>query len=82
MKVFVRIKSLKKQRSSELTPYELPEGIGTVRGLIAAFVHAEVERFNDKDTELPLLALMSAFSAPKIWIVDPGILAKDIKEPA
>ena len=60
MKVFVRIKSLKKRKSAELHSYELSEGIGTVRGLIAAFVHAEVERFNDKDTELPLLALMSA----------------------
>ena len=60
MKVFVRIKSLKKRKSTELRSYELSEGIGTVRGLIAAFVHAEVERFNDKDTELPLLALMSA----------------------
>ena len=60
MKVFVRIKSLKKRKSTELRSYELSEGIGTVRGLIAAFVHAEVERFNDKDMELPLLALMSA----------------------
>lgn len=60
MKVFVRIESLKKRKSTELRSYELSEGIGTVRGLIAAFVHAEVERFNDKDTELPLLALMSA----------------------
>ena len=50
MKVFVRIKSLKKRKSTELRSYELSEGIGTVRGLIAAFVHAE----------LPLLALMSA----------------------
>ena len=60
MNVYVRIKSLGKNKASELRPYELPEGIDTVRGLIAAFVHAEVERFNDKDTELPLLALMSA----------------------
>lgn len=41
-------------------PYELPDGIGNVRELIAAFVHAEVERYNSKDTELPLLALLSA----------------------
>ncbi len=58
MKVYVRIKSLNRRKSSELMPYELPEGIGTVRGLIAAFVLAEVERFNSKDTEQPLLALM------------------------
>ena len=60
MNVYVRIKSLGKNKASELRPYELPEGIDTVRGLIAAFVHAEVERFNDKDTELPLLTVMSA----------------------
>ena len=60
MKVFVRIRSLKKRSPAELTPYELPEGIGTVRELIEAFVHTEVERFNSKDTERPLLALMSA----------------------
>ena len=60
MNVNVRIKSLNKRKSTELRPYELPEGIGSVRELIKAFVHAEVERFNDKDTELPLLTLMSA----------------------
>lgn len=59
MNVFVKIKSLNKRNCTEFRPYELPEGIGSVRELIAAFVHAEVERFNDKDTELPLLTLMS-----------------------
>lgn len=60
MNVFVKIKALNKRNCTELCPYKLPEGIASVRELIAAFVHAEVERFNDKDTELPLLTLMSA----------------------
>ena len=60
MNVYVRIKSIGKNKATELRPYELPEGIGSVRELIKAFVHAEVERFNDMDTELPLLTLMSA----------------------
>lgn len=60
MNVFVKIKALNKRNCTELCLYKLPEGIASVRELIAAFVHAEVERFNDKDTELPLLTLMSA----------------------
>ena len=59
MLVYVRIKSLDKRKSSALIPYELPEGIGDVRTLIASFVHVEVERYNQKDTERPLLALLS-----------------------
>ena len=44
----------------ESLSYELPEGIEDVRTLIASFVHAEVERCNQKDTERPLLALSNA----------------------
>ena len=60
MQVYVRIKSLDTKKSSTLISYELPEGIEDVRTLIASFVHAEVERYNQKDTERPLLALLNA----------------------
>lgn len=59
MRVYVRIKALKKSQNSELKPYSLPKGIRTVRELITAFVHIEVEQFNQKDVEPSLLLLMS-----------------------
>lgn len=59
MLVYVRVKSLRKRRS-ELLEYRLPDGIGTVGELIEAFVKEEVKRFNEKDTDLPLISVLSA----------------------
>lgn len=61
MQVSVRVKALGKRRDVlPPQPYTLPEGIGSLRELLTAFVETEVERYNGKDTERPLLAALSA----------------------
>ena len=61
MQVFVRVKALGKRRDVlPMKPYTLQDGIGSLRALLTAFVKAEVERYNGKDTEGPLLAALSA----------------------
>lgn len=61
MQVFVRVKALGKRKDVlPPQPYALPDGIGSLRGLLTAFVEAEVKRYNGKDTEGPLLAALSA----------------------
>ena len=61
MQVYVRVKALGKRKDVlPPKPYELPEGIGSLRELLTAFVEAEVERYNRKDTELPLLSCLTA----------------------
>ena len=60
MQVYVKIKALGKRRDVlPSRPYELPEGIASLRQLLTAFVAAEVARFNGKDTEAPLLSCLS-----------------------
>lgn len=61
MQVYVKIKALGKRKDVlPPRPYELPEGIASLRELLAAFVEAEVARYNGKDTEAPLLSCLSA----------------------
>ncbi len=61
MQVYVKIKALGKRRDVlPPKPYELPEGIGSLRQLLIAFVEAEVERYNGKGTDAPLLSFLSA----------------------
>ena len=46
MHVYVRVKTLGKRKDvMPPKPYELPEGIGSLRELLTAFVEAEVERY-------------------------------------
>ena len=61
MQVYVKVKALGKRKDVlPPRPYELPEGIGSLRGLLTAFVEAEVERYNGKDPEAPLLSCLTA----------------------
>lgn len=61
MQVYVRVKTLGKRKDvMPPKPYELPEGIGSLRELLTAFVEAEVERYNGKDPEAPLLSCLTA----------------------
>lgn len=61
MQVFVRVKALGKRKDVlPPQPYALPDGISSLRELLTAFVETEVERYNGKDTEGPLLAALSA----------------------
>ena len=60
MQVYVRVKTLGKRKDVlPPRPYELPEGISSLRGLLTAFVEAEVDRYNSKDTEAPLLSCLT-----------------------
>ncbi len=61
MQAYVRVKALGKRKDVlPPKPYELPEGIGSLRELLTAFVESEVERYNSKDTEAPLLSCLTA----------------------
>ena len=61
MQVYVRVKALGKRKDVlPPKPYELPEGIGSLRELLTAFVESEVERYNNKEPELPLLSCLTA----------------------
>ena len=52
MNVFIRLKSVGKRRPVlESTPYTLPDGVSTLRGLIEAVVRLEVERYNAKGVD-------------------------------
>ena len=60
MQVYVRIKALGKRKDVlPPTPYELPEGIGSLRELLTAFVEAEVARYNGKGIEAPLVSCLA-----------------------
>ena len=60
MQVNVRVKALGKRKDVlPSTPYELPDGINSLRELVTAFVEAEVNRYNNKDTETPLLSCLT-----------------------
>lgn len=61
MQVYVRVKALGKRRDVlPPRPYELPEDIGSLRALLTAFVETEVDCYNSKDTEAPLLSCLTA----------------------
>jgi len=61
MQVYVRVKTLGKRKDvMPPKPYELPEGIGSLRELLTAFIEAEVERYNGKGPEAPLLSCLTA----------------------
>lgn len=61
MQVYVRVKALGKRKDVlPPKPYELPEEIGSLRELLTAFVEVEVDRYNSKDTEAPLLSCLTA----------------------
>ena len=60
MQVYVRVKALGKRKDVlPPKPYELPDGIGSLRELLTAFVESEVERYNSKEPELPLLSCLT-----------------------
>ena len=61
MHVYVRVKTLGKRKDvMPPKPYELPERISSLRELLTAFVEAEVERYNGKGPEAPLLSCLTA----------------------
>ena len=60
MNVFVKLKSVGKRRPIlENSPYDLPDGISTLRQLIEAVVRQEVEAFNNRGLENMLVPFSS-----------------------
>ena len=60
MNVFVKLKSVGKRRPIlENSPYDLPDGISTLRQLIEAVVRQEVEAFNNRGLENMLVPFLS-----------------------
>ena len=91
MQVYVRVKTLGKRKDvMPPKPYELPEGIGSLRELLTAFIEAEVERYNGKGPEAPLLSCLTAeeiaaqsetgkVSFGRLWSDQKGDKAKAVK---
>jgi len=60
LNVFVKLKSVGKRRPIlENSPYDLPDGISTLRQLIEAVVRQEVEAFNNRGLENMLVPFLS-----------------------
>ena len=60
MQVFVRVKALGRHKDAlPLQPYELPAEISSLRALLTAFVETEVDRYNGKEVDLPLLSCLT-----------------------
>ena len=52
MRIYIQIKSAGKRRPIlEPVPYEIPEQIDDVRGLICEIVKIEVEKYNSKEKD-------------------------------
>ena len=60
MNVFVNLKSISKRKKGlERIPYTLPDGIGTLRGLIDAIVRLETATYNARGTDHMLVDFLT-----------------------
>ena len=60
MKIFIMLKSVGKKRPAlESMPYELPDGISSLRELIEAVVRQEVEKYNSRGVENMLIPFLT-----------------------
>lgn len=60
MDIFVQLKAVGKTRDILTpTPYEIPDGLQTLRELLTALVHNEVTRYNNWGTETRLLPFLT-----------------------
>jgi len=61
LNVYIKLKSVGKRRPVlESVPYDLPEGISTLRQLIGALVLQEVEKYNSRGLENMLVPFLTA----------------------
>lgn len=61
MQIYVRIKVAGKRKDVlQLTPYDIPRDIDSLRQLLTAVVEREVDRYNKKDTESRLIPYLTA----------------------
>jgi hypothetical protein len=60
MDIYVRVKAIGKRKDIIApTPYEIPDGICSLRQLLTAVVQKEVEQFNNKKTEVQLIRFLT-----------------------
>lgn len=60
MEIYIRIKSIGKRRPIlDHVPYVIPDTVRNVRELITALVETEVEKYNQKGTEMQLVPYLS-----------------------
>lgn len=56
MQIKIRIKALgKKKDVLQPTPYEIPDSVDSLRFLLTALVESEVEKYNNKGTDVQLV---------------------------
>ncbi len=60
MKIYVQVKAAGKRRPAlERVPYEIPEGICTLRDFLREIVDLEVECYNQKGTDVQVLPFLT-----------------------
>lgn len=60
MEIYVRVKALGKRRDILApTPYEIPDGIGSLRRLLTAVAQQEADRYNSKETDVQLIPFLT-----------------------
>jgi len=60
MKIYVQVKAAGKRRPVlDRVPYEMPEGISTLRDFLREIVNMEVERYNQKGTDVQVIPFLT-----------------------
>ncbi len=60
MKIYIRMKAAGKRRPIlDNVPYELPEGITTLREFLTELVRQEVEKYNSKGTDVQTISFLT-----------------------
>ena len=60
MQVYVRLKQLVRRRDVLAPiPYEIPDGISSLRQLLTAVAQQEARRYNEKESEAQLIAFLT-----------------------
>lgn len=60
MKIYVQVKAAGKRRPVlDRVPYEIPEGIGTLWDFLREIVNVEVERYNQKGTDVQVIPFLT-----------------------
>lgn len=60
MKIYIQMKAAGKRRPVlDHIPYELPDHVSTLRGLLTELVRIEVERYNEKGTDVQVVPYLT-----------------------
>ncbi|MDE7318258.1 MAG: hypothetical protein K2N46_00835 [Lachnospiraceae bacterium] len=60
MKIYIQMKAAGKRKPVlDHVPYELPDHVSTLRGLLTELVRIEVERYNEKGTDVQVVPYLT-----------------------